>query len=108
MATGYLIIQARTAHNALPISGVQIRIMDESERRIYQGTTDESGETEKIALETVDRSLSLDPDFTGTPFVSYNVLALADGFNSVHIVGIPILEGETAIQPIELIPMREA
>ena len=107
MATGYLIIQARAAHNALPVSGVQIQIMDESERRIYQGTTDESGETEKIALETVDRSLSLDPDFTGTPFVSYNVLALADGFNSVHIVGIPILEGETAIQPIELVPMRE-
>ncbi|MDE5589183.1 MAG: LysM peptidoglycan-binding domain-containing protein [Acetatifactor sp.] len=107
MAIGYLIIQARTAHDALPLSGVQIRIMDDQEQRIYDVTTDESGETERITLETLDRSLSLNPDFSGTPFISYNVLALADGFNSVHITGIPILEGETAIQPIEFVPMRE-
>ena len=106
MATGYLIIQARTAQDALPLSGVQIQIMDEQEENIYQVTTDESGETERISLETLDKSLSLDPDFSGTPYISYNVLALADGFNSVHIVGIPILDGETAIQPIEFVPMR--
>lgn len=107
MAIGYLIIQARTANDALPLSGVQIRVMDDQERSIYNLTTDESGETEKIALETLDRSLSLEPEFSGTPFISYDVLALADGFNSVHIVGIPILDGETAIQPIEFVPMRE-
>ncbi|MBD5467336.1 MAG: LysM peptidoglycan-binding domain-containing protein [Lachnospiraceae bacterium] len=106
MATGYLIIQARAAHNALPLKGVQIWIMDDQERRVYHVITDESGETAKIALETLDRSLSLDPNFTGTPFISYDVLALADGFNTVHIVGIPILDGETAIQPIEFVPMQ--
>lgn len=107
MAIGYLTIQARTAHDALPLSGVQIWIMDDQEKNIYHVTTDESGETEKIALETLDRSLSLDPDFSGTPFISYDVLAFATGFNSVHIIGIPILDGETAIQPIEFVPMRE-
>ena len=107
MATGYLIIQARTAHDALPLSGVQIWIMDAQEKHVYHVTTDESGETAKIALETLDRSLSLDPNFSGTPFISYDVLAFANGFNSFHIVGIPILDGETAIQPIEFIPMRE-
>jgi len=81
--------------------------MDHQEKIIYELTTDESGETEKISLETLERTLSLDPNFSGTPFISYNVLALANGFNSVHIVGIPILEGETAIQPIEFVPMRE-
>lgn len=97
MATGYLIVQARTAHEALPLSGVHIWIMDEYEKHTYHVTTDESGETAKIALETLDRSLSLDPDFSGTPYISYNVFALANGFNSIHIVGIPILDGETAI-----------
>ncbi|MBD5533617.1 MAG: LysM peptidoglycan-binding domain-containing protein [Lachnospiraceae bacterium] len=106
MATGYLIIQARAAHNALPLKGVQIWIMDDQEKRVYHVITDESGETAKIALETLDRSLSLNPNFTGTPFISYDVLALADGFNTVHIVGIPILDGETAIQPIEFVPMQ--
>lgn len=107
MATGYLIIQTHTAHDALPVKGAQIWIMDGSERKVYHVTTDESGETQRIALETLDRSLSLDPDFSGTPFISYDVLAFADGFNSVHIVGIPILEGETALQPIEFVPMRQ-
>ena len=107
MATGYLIIQARTAHDALPLSGVQIWIMDNKEQNTHYVTTDENGETEKIALETLDASLSLDPDFSGTPYISYDVLAFANGFNSVHIVGIPILDGETAIQPIEFIPMQK-
>lgn len=107
MATGFLIIQARIAHDALPLGGVQIWIMDARERHVYHVTTDESGETERIALETLDRSLSLDPDFSGTPFISYDVLAFAKGFNSIHITGIPILDGETAIQPLEFIPMRE-
>lgn len=106
MAIGYLIIQARTAHDALPVSGAQIWVMDSQERHVYYLTTDESGETGKIALETLDRSLSLNPDFPGTPFISYDVLAFADGFDSVHIVGIPILDGETALQPIEFVPMR--
>lgn len=106
MATGYLIIQARTAHDALPLSGVQIWIMNQQETHTYHVTTDESGETEKIALETLDKSLSLDPDFSGTPFISYDLLAFADGFNSIHITGIPILDGETAIQPLAFIPMQ--
>lgn len=107
MATGYLIVQARTAHDALPLSGVRIWIMDHQEQNMNYVTTDESGETKRIALETLDRSLSLDPNFTGIPYISYDLLAFAEGYHSVHIVGIPILDGETAIQPIEFIPMQE-
>lgn len=107
MAIGYLTIQARTAHDALPISGAQIWIMDGREKNIFHLTTDESGETKRLPLETLDRSLSLHPDFQGTPFISYHVLAFANGFNTVHISGIPILDGETAIQPIDFVPMRQ-
>lgn len=107
MAIGYLLIQARTAHDALPLSGAQIWVLDGQEKSIYHLTTDESGETKKISLETLDRSLSLDPNYQGTPYISYHVLAFANGFNTVHIDGIPILEGETAIQPIEFVPMRQ-
>lgn len=106
MAIGYLIIQARAAHDALPLSGAQIWITDGQEKTVYHLTTDESGETERVPLETLDRSLSLDPNYQGMPFISYHVLAFASGFDTVHISGIPILDGETAIQPIEFIPMR--
>lgn len=107
MATGYLIIQARTAHDALPLRGAQIWIMEQRETHTYHVTTNESGETEKIALETLDKSLSLDPNFSGTPFISYDILAFAEGFNSIHITGIPILDGETAIQTLAFMPMQE-
>ncbi len=108
MATGYLIIQARAAHNALPLKWVQIWIMDQQEKHTYYVKTDESGETERIALETLDKTLSLDPNFSGTPFTSYDVFALAEGFHSVHIIGIPILDGETAIQTIEFVPLQRS
>lgn len=108
MAIGYLLIQARTAHDALPLRGAQIWIMDGQEKSIYHLTTDESGETKKVSLETLDRSFSLDPNYQGIPYISYHILAFANGFNTVHIDGIPILEGETAIQPIEFVPMRQS
>ena len=107
MATGYLIVQARTAQDALPLRGVQIWIMDAGERHVLHVTTDESGETELIALETLDRTLSLDPGYDGIPYTGYDVLAFAEGFQVIHITGIPILEDETAIQPLAFIPMRK-
>lgn len=107
MATGYLLIQARTAHDAVPLGGVQIRIMDDRGRNVYEFRTNDSGETPKITLETVDKSLSLDPRYSGVPYITYQILAQAAGFNSVLITGVPIFDQETTIQPLSLIPMRE-
>ena len=55
MAIGYLIIQARTAHEAVPLSGVQIRILNNEGRSVYDLTTDESGETQAVPLETLSK-----------------------------------------------------
>ena len=108
MAIGYLRIQTRVANNAIPLENVQVRILDDQGRRMYDLTTDESGETPIISLETVDAGLSLDPDYSGTPYVSYDVLAQASGFRSFYVEGVPIYDGETAILPITLIPVQEA
>lgn len=107
MAIGYLIIQARTADGAVPLSGAEIRILDDEGRTVRELTTDESGETEVVSLETVDKSLSLDPGYTGLPFTTYDVLVRAAGFDSLYVSEIPIYEGETAIQPAPLVPMQE-
>lgn len=58
MAIGYLLIQARTAHDALPLSGVRVKILSGGGGLIYDLTTDENGETQKVPLETVDKSFS--------------------------------------------------
>ncbi len=83
MAMGYLTMQARTAHDAVPLQGVQITVSDDEGNRVYELRTDESGETRRVPLETVDKSFSLNQDFTGTPYVSYNVLAQAEDRKSV-------------------------
>lgn len=106
MAIGYLNIQARTAHDALPLEGAQIRILDSQGNSLYDLTTDESGDTQTVPLETLDKSFSLNQNFSGLPFYSYNVLARASGFDNLYIAGIPIYEGETASLPLEFAPMQ--
>lgn len=108
MAIGYLTIQARTAHDAVPLRGVQIRVMNKQGNSVYILTTDENGETEKLPLETVDKSFSQNPYYTETPFIGYDVLAQKSGFNSLYVKDIPIYEGENALLPLTLIPMQES
>lgn len=107
MATGNLIIQVRTAESAIPIGNAKIKIIDPEGRVIDNLVTDESGETNPISLETVDKSLSLAPNYEGNPYTSYDLEITAEGFNSLYISGVHIFDGETAIQPVELIPMLE-
>ena len=59
MAIGYLTMQARTAHDALPLRGVQVTVLDDEQNRVYELTTDENGETRRVALETVDKRHAL-------------------------------------------------
>lgn len=107
MAIGYLLIQARTAHDAVPLRGVQIKIFDDKGNSIYQLSTDESGETQVIPLETLDKSFSQNQYFSGTPYLTYSVLAQAAGFQSLSISSIPIFDGETAVLPLTLTPMQQ-
>ena len=107
MAIGYLTMQARTAHDAVPLSNVQITVFDDQGNTVYKLSTDESGETPAVPLETLDKSFSQNAYFTGTPFISYHVLAQASGFNSLYISDIPIYEDDTAVLPLALTPMLE-
>ncbi len=107
MAVGYLMMQARTAHDAVPLRGVQISVLDDEQNRIYELTTDENGDTRSVSLETVDKSYSQNENFAGTPYVTYNVLARAQGFNTLFVADIPIFDGELAVLPLSLVPMQE-
>jgi LysM repeat protein/peptidoglycan hydrolase-like protein with peptidoglycan-binding domain len=107
MGTGNLIIQVRTAEDALPLSGVRIRIINPEGVVLYNLITDKSGETEQVSLEAVSRNYSLDPSFTGIPYSTYTLEAEAEGFNSLRIIDVQIFDGENAIQPVVLFPMLE-
>lgn len=106
MAIGYLTMQARTAHDALPLPGVRVSVLDDEQNRIYELVTDENGETRRVALETMDKSYSQNVNFTGTPYITYNVFAQAEGFDPVSVSEIPIFDGESAHLPLVLVPMQ--
>ena len=106
MAIGYLTIQARTAHDAVPLNGVQIRVTDDRGNSVYELRTDEHGEAKEIPLETLDKRFSQTPYFSGLPYISYNVLARANGFNTLYLSDIPIYDQETAFLPLALVPMQ--
>ena len=108
MGKGNLMIQARTAEDALPLEGVRVKIKDESGAVLYDLITDESGETQEISLAAVDKDLSLNPDYPGSPYSTYELEAEAEGFNGLKINGVQIFDGEHAIQPVALLPMLES
>ncbi len=106
MAIGYMIFQARTAHDALPISGVQVKILGPFGNVVYNLVTDENGETQTVPLETLDKDFANNENYSGIPYVAYNVLAQAEGFDVLYISEIPVFDGETAIVPLALTPMQ--
>lgn len=108
MAIGYLQIQARTAQDAIPLKNANVWILDNSGNTLYHLVTDESGETQTVALETLDGSLSQNPDYIGTPYINYSVIVEADGFDEVSVSEIPIFDGETAVLPVALTPFLDA
>jgi len=107
MGTGNLVIRARTADEALPISNVRIRLKDQQGRLLYDLLTDDSGEAGPVLLFAVDRSLSIDPNYQGTPYTTYDLEASAEGFVQLNIYDVQIFDGETAIQTITLLPLPD-
>ena len=85
MAVGNLLVQVRSANDIIPVPDARVRIRDEAGNVLYDLVTDESGDTQEVTLDTVDKSLSLDPNYTGTPYTSYTVDVTATGFNSLTI-----------------------
>lgn len=108
MAIGYLLIQTRTAQSAIPLDGVRVTVLDDEGNTLYRLTTDESGETRAVPLQTMDKSFSQNPDYLGIPYVSYGVIVEAEGFESASFTGIPIFDGETATLPVTLLPLQNA
>lgn len=107
MAIGYLQIQVRTAHEAVPLNNAQIQIQAAAGNTLYNLWTDENGDTPVVSLETRDKSFSQNPYYNGTPFTSYHVLVEASGFDSLFVTDIPVFDQETAILPVTLTPMQQ-
>ena len=104
---GNLIVQTYTADQALPITGAHVIItktVDEDEMLVRVTTTDRSGRTEPIPLAAPPAGNSLTPD-GGVRYYNYNIRVDSPGYYTVESLGVNIFEGQTAIQPFEMIPL---
>ncbi len=105
---GFLQVNVVSAVNNFPISGASVRISyaGEPERTLEQVTTDNSGQTEQIALPAPPLEYSLTPG-NAQPYAEYNLEVTAPGFKSLRISGTEILPDATAIQPAVLEPLDD-
>ncbi|MCL2200128.1 MAG: carboxypeptidase-like regulatory domain-containing protein [Defluviitaleaceae bacterium] len=106
MGTGFLEVVTTTALGGLPIAGAKITVFSGDEI-LYSLVTNESGITETVALEAPPKALTLDVNFEGVPYSVCDVKAEAEGFVTVKIHDVEILDTETSILPIHMSPALE-
>lgn len=103
-ANGLLKVQAYRAREAIPQSGVGVKVstyIGDRERTFFEGVTDENGIIDNIKLPAPPRANSLesgDPHPTAT----YLLSASEEGFIPITI-GITIFDGIKTIQPLPMI-----
>jgi len=112
-AIGFLIVQTLTANGALPVENATVYVYSygegddvDSSRALYTLKTDGFGRTEKVALGAFDKELSLTPE-DKKPYTTYNVVINADGFYESERINIPVFQGITSLQAVDLIPLSE-
>jgi hypothetical protein len=103
MGTGYLEVVATTALGGMPVVGARVTVLSGDEI-LYELITDESGLTETVALEAPPVEQTLDVNFEGVPYSVCDVKIEAEGFVTVLIRDVEILDTETSLLPVHMTP----
>lgn len=103
---GFLKLQVSTASRAVPIYEAMIHVyldFDDNRYMVASETTDLSGLTIPIALPAPDKQLTLDPS-NPRPYASYDVLVEHPDYKKVELKAIPIFDGVTSVQQVNMVP----
>lgn len=106
---GRLLVTVTTALGALPVEGAQVLIFSTAEGVrdvLYSLRTNTSGQTPRVLLPTVAESLSEEPG-QKAPYLTYAVSVRKAGYYNAEENEVPIFEGVTSLQPMDLIPLAE-
>ena len=115
MAIGYLLIQARTAHDAVPLSGVQVRITDMDSNTLYVLTTDENGETvsddaessgENAEVEKTEPGFSPEFEIEARSFAKgrqYPDAQLEEGLSLMREIGMAWIDSALTVEMLEVL-----
>ncbi len=106
MVKGYLLVNVYCDTIANPVKGAIVKVLKD-DNEITRKTTNEDGQTNKISLETVDKSYSLEDQNLVRPYETYDIEVSALGLTPTKINGVQILDGETSIQNIYITSIDE-
>lgn len=102
---GSLIVILTTARGAFPLSGGEVRVYEnESGALISTLRTDENGHTAVLSLPAPRRILSESPSQSGAAtFSLYDIEAARSGFKTTRIKSVPIFDGVTSLQTVDML-----
>ncbi len=110
---GYLIVHATTARGTIPLEGVMISVRNYTEEPdtarggvVAARVTGRDGNTERIVLPAPPLGESMTAGGP-RPYAVYNLEATLEGYRSQSYIALPIFEGITAVQPVDMIPLPE-
>lgn len=108
-AVGRLIVSVTTANGAIPIEGAAVGIRSYElgqSSTIALLTTDPSGNTETIEIETPSVYESISPGGKRgyTPLI---IDVTKDGYRVAEFIGAAVFPGVTTVQPVYLVPSDE-
>ena len=113
---GQLIFRVATARGAIPLEDAQITVWPHNPTPGEEGGgqvvavlySDRDGKTDPLALPAPPRSDSLEPSVSGAlPFSNYDAEVYLPGYYAPSYTRIPIFDGITSIQSVDLIPLPE-
>lgn len=106
--TGRLRVDVTSMLENTPIEDARVTISytGEPDSEIEELTTDNSGQTEEIELNTPPLEYSLEPS-EFQPYSEYTIRVDVPGYQSVNISGSELMSGETSIQQVRMIPLTE-
>lgn len=106
---GTLVFQVTGEGGAFPVEGASISLRKPLDDRIsfsVELVTDESGKTVPISLPAPGRNVSQSPNNSlGAAFSTYDATISAPNLSPARIVGLPIFDGVTTLQPVQLSPV---
>ena len=105
-AFGTLIFQVTGGQGVFPIAGATVTITKALDDRLGISVTvitDESGKTEPISLPAPSRELSQSPN-NGIVYAAYQAEISAPNYIKPEIRDLPVFDGITTIQPVNLSP----
>lgn len=106
MAKGYLLVSVYNDTVANPIKNATVTISKDG-KDITTVTTNEDGQTEVVALDTVSKSFSEKEQHETRPYETYDILVTALGLNPSKIEGVQIFDDITSIQNVYLTSIDE-